>query len=61
MAGDEALLDRQYRNSRIRRGARKIGGGALRISPVDAQSLGHASGGRVRITTSRGSAEAVVE
>jgi len=36
-------------------------GGALRMSPADAQSLGVASGGRVRITTSRGSAEAVVE
>ncbi len=36
-------------------------GGALRMSPADAQSLGLASGGRVRITTRRGSAEAVVE
>ncbi len=36
-------------------------GGALRMSPVDAQSLGVASGGRVRITTRRGSAEAVIE
>ena len=35
--------------------------GALRMSPADAQSLGVASGGRVRITTGRGSAEAVVE
>ena len=35
--------------------------GALRMSPADAQSLGVASGGRVRITTRRGSAEAVVE
>jgi anaerobic selenocysteine-containing dehydrogenase len=35
--------------------------GALRMSPADAQSLGVASGGRVRITTSRGSAEAIVE
>jgi anaerobic selenocysteine-containing dehydrogenase len=35
--------------------------GALRMSPDDAEALGVASGGRVRITTSRGSAEAVVE
>ncbi len=35
--------------------------GALRMSPSDAQSLGIANGGRVRITTRRGSAEAVVE
>jgi len=35
--------------------------GALRMSPADAASLGVASGGHVRITTSRGSAEAVVE
>jgi anaerobic selenocysteine-containing dehydrogenase len=31
------------------------------MSPRDAQSLGVAAGGRVRITTHRGSAEAVVE
>ncbi|MDB5108337.1 MAG: molybdopterin oxidoreductase [Candidatus Binatus sp.] len=35
--------------------------GALRMSPVDAQSLGVVNGGRVRITTRRGSAEATVE
>jgi anaerobic selenocysteine-containing dehydrogenase len=35
--------------------------GALRMSPFDAQSLGVADGGRVRITTQRGSAEAFVE
>jgi anaerobic selenocysteine-containing dehydrogenase len=35
--------------------------GALRISPADAETLGVASGGRVRITTHRGSAEATVE
>jgi anaerobic selenocysteine-containing dehydrogenase len=35
--------------------------GALRMSPADADSLGVISGGRVRITTRRGSAEAVVE
>ena len=35
--------------------------GALRMSPADAQSLGVADGARVRITTRRGSAEAVIE
>jgi formate dehydrogenase len=35
--------------------------GALRMSPGDADRLGIASGGRVRITTRRGAAEAVVE
>ena len=35
--------------------------GALRISPGDAASLGLADGGRARITTARGSAEATVE
>ncbi|HYL60625.1 MAG TPA: molybdopterin dinucleotide binding domain-containing protein, partial [Candidatus Acidoferrales bacterium] len=35
--------------------------GALRMSVADAKSLGVANGGRVRITTRRGSAEAVVE
>ncbi len=35
--------------------------GALRISTADAKSLGVATGGRVRITTKRGTAEAVVE
>ncbi|MBW2282216.1 MAG: molybdopterin-dependent oxidoreductase [Deltaproteobacteria bacterium] len=35
--------------------------GALRISPEDAARLGVESGGRVRITTKRGSAETVVE
>jgi anaerobic selenocysteine-containing dehydrogenase len=35
--------------------------GALRISPADAETLGVASGGRVRITTHRGSAEATIE
>jgi anaerobic selenocysteine-containing dehydrogenase len=35
--------------------------GALRMSPVDAQLLGVVNGGRVRITTRRGSAEATVE
>ena len=35
--------------------------GALRMSPDDARSLGVLDGGRVRITTRRGSAEAVVE
>ena len=35
--------------------------GALRMSPPDATALGVADGGRVRITTRRGSAEAVVE
>jgi formate dehydrogenase len=35
--------------------------GALRMSPADAESLGVAGGGRVRITTHRGSAEVVVE
>jgi len=35
--------------------------GALRMSPGDAERLGLSTGGRVRITTKRGSAEAVVE
>lgn len=35
--------------------------GALRMSPADANSLGVAAGGKVRITTRRGTAEAVVE
>jgi hypothetical protein len=35
--------------------------GALRICPADAQELGIANGGRVRITTKRGCAEAVAE
>ena len=35
--------------------------GALRMSPGDAERLGIETGGRVRITTKRGSAEAVVE
>jgi anaerobic selenocysteine-containing dehydrogenase len=35
--------------------------GALRMSPEDAKRLGVADGGRVRVTTRRGSAEAVVE
>lgn len=35
--------------------------GALRINPGDAERLGLADGGRARITTRRGSAEAVVE
>jgi anaerobic selenocysteine-containing dehydrogenase len=40
---------------------KKDAAGALRISPRDAASLGVADGGRVRVTTRRGSAEAVVE
>ncbi len=40
---------------------RKNESGALCISPGDAQSLGVADGGRVRIVTRRGSVEAVVE
>ena len=35
--------------------------GALRVSPADAERLGIASGGRVRISTRRGSADVVVE
>jgi len=35
--------------------------GALRMSPLDAEALGVADGGRVRITTKRGTAEATVE
>jgi formate dehydrogenase len=35
--------------------------GALRMSPGDAESLGVAQGGRVRITTRRATAEAIVE
>jgi anaerobic selenocysteine-containing dehydrogenase len=33
----------------------------LRISPADAEALGLADGGRVRLTTKRGSVEVVVE
>ena len=40
---------------------RKDADGALRISPSDAERLGVASGGRVRVTTRRGSALATVE
>jgi len=40
---------------------KKDGAGALRMSPDDAQMLGVVDGGRVRITTAGGSAEAVVE
>ena len=40
---------------------RKDAEGALRMSPGDAERLGLSTGGRVRITTKRGSAEAVVE
>jgi len=40
---------------------RKDKQGALRISPGDAERLGVASGGRVRVTTKRGSLETVVE
>ncbi len=39
----------------------KDAAGALYMSPRDAQTLGVSDGGRVRITTRRGSAEAVVE
>ena len=35
--------------------------GALRMNPTDAETLGVKSGGRVRITTRRASAEAIVE
>jgi anaerobic selenocysteine-containing dehydrogenase len=40
---------------------RKDAQGALRMSPEDAARLGIADGGRARITTKRGSAEAIVE
>jgi anaerobic selenocysteine-containing dehydrogenase len=40
---------------------RKDADGSLRMSPGDATQLGVATGGRVRITTKRGSREAVVE
>jgi formate dehydrogenase len=40
---------------------KKDAAGALRMSPTDAATLGIADGGRVRITTKRGSTEAVVE
>jgi anaerobic selenocysteine-containing dehydrogenase len=36
-------------------------GGALRVSPADAASLGLADGGRARVTTAAGSAETLVE
>ena len=35
--------------------------GALRVSPADAEALGLVDGGRARITTAAGSAEATVE
>jgi formate dehydrogenase len=40
---------------------RKDGAGALRMSPADAARLGVGDGGRVRVTTKRGSVEALVE
>ena len=40
---------------------KRDGAGALRISPADATRLGLATGGRARITTASGSAEAYVE
>jgi hypothetical protein len=40
---------------------RRDAAGALRISPADAEMLGLVDGGRARITTATGSAEAVVE
>lgn len=40
---------------------RKDRSGALRMSPADAERLGVADGGRVRVTTRRGSAEVAVE
>jgi anaerobic selenocysteine-containing dehydrogenase len=40
---------------------KKDTGGALRMSPADSERLGVAAGGRVRITTKRGSVEASVE
>ena len=39
----------------------KDAAGALRISPSDAQTLGIASGSRVRVTTRRGTAETVAD
>lgn len=47
-----------FRNPEWRK---KDAAGALRMSPLDAATLGVADGGRVRITTKRGSAEATVE
>ena len=40
---------------------RKDRAGALRMNPDDAQRVGVADGGRVRVTTRRGSAEVAVE
>jgi anaerobic selenocysteine-containing dehydrogenase len=40
---------------------KKDAGGALRMSPADADRIGVAAGDRVRITTKRGSVEAAVE
>jgi formate dehydrogenase len=40
---------------------KKDADGALRISPADAERLGVASGGRVRVTTRRGTVVATVE
>ena len=47
-----------YRDPAWRRKDRE---GALRISPGDAERLGVESGGRVRVTTKRGSLETVIE
>ena len=47
-----------FRNPEWRK---KDAAGALRMSPADAAALGIADGGRVRITTKRGTAEATVE
>jgi anaerobic selenocysteine-containing dehydrogenase len=47
-----------FRDPRWRK---KDGDGALRVSPADALRLGLRDGGRARLTTKRGSVEAVVE
>jgi formate dehydrogenase len=40
---------------------KRDGEGALRVSPADAERLGLETGGRARVVTARGTAEAVVE
>jgi hypothetical protein len=60
MAGERrtSTANTIFRNPEWRK---KDAAGALRMSPDDAVALGVADGGRVRITTKRGTAEATVE
>jgi anaerobic selenocysteine-containing dehydrogenase len=60
MAGERrtSTANTIFRNPEWRK---KDAAGALRMSPLDAEALRVADGGRVRITTKRGTAEATVE